>query len=422
MDSAKIENNIAVLEERIRESSEISAADREALLAFSREMKLRDSRYGAHRREKLLRHCTRISENVGGLADSLTDRTATEDIVLWIKSEYENEYTKHDYRTAVRVFGGLLTDGSIDEKPSSISWIPSGTSSSHDPVPDPSDMLEWDTDVKPMIEATKNARDAALIAVAWDAGARSGELQDLTVGDVNDHEHGLQIMVDGKRGQRPVSLIPSVPYLQRWLYGGGGGHPASEDPNAPLWSKLNAPEDISYRQFRNIFDDAARRAGTTKPVTPTNFRKSNATFLARRGMNESFINDRQGRTRGSDATAHYVARFGGDGDNLYAKLHGVEVEEPEPEPIGPITCPRCEKDTPRDEPTCVWCGQALDYDAVGSLQEDQRALRRAVLRLAKENPELLDDVEKARDLMTVFENNPEMFAEAKRFAEALSTE
>lgn len=31
-------------------------------------------------------------------------------------------------------------------------------------------MLYWKEDIQPMIEATKNARDAALITVAWDSG------------------------------------------------------------------------------------------------------------------------------------------------------------------------------------------------------------------------------------------------------------
>lgn len=74
-------------------------------------------------------------------------------------------------------------------------------------------MLKWEKDVLPMIEETRNARDAALIAVAFDAGARSGELQELTVGDVTDAKNGLRIFVDGKMGQRSVLLIPSVPYL-----------------------------------------------------------------------------------------------------------------------------------------------------------------------------------------------------------------
>jgi len=161
-------------------------------------------------------------------------------------------------------------------------------------------MLKWEEDVLLMIEEARNARNAALTAVAFDAGARSGELQDLIVGDVSDAENGLRVFVDGKMGQRSVLLIPSVPYLQCWL----SDHPDSNDGDAPLWSKLSRPEEFTYRRSRSIFDDVAQRAGVTKPVTPTNFRKSNASWLADKGMNQAYIEDRQGRKRGSDATAH----------------------------------------------------------------------------------------------------------------------
>ncbi|QSG11393.1 Site-specific recombinase XerC [Halapricum desulfuricans] len=402
------------LRERIDKSDVISEADAEVLIEFSDRLDLLKSEYSDHRHEKLLRHCVRIAEEIGGLSDALEDRETAEDIVRWINREYDNEYTNHDYRTALRMLGEHTTEE--EGKPASIEWIPSGTSNSHDPVPDPSDMLEWEADILPMIEQSRNSRDKALIAVAFDSGARSGELRDLTVGDVNDHEHGLQIMVDGKTGQRPVSLVPSVPYLNRWL----SDHPGKDDPNAPLWSSLNKPKEITYRRFLDIFDDAARRVGVDKPVTPTNFRKSNATYLARKGMNQAFIEDRQGRKRGSDATAHYVARFGGDSDDQYAKMHGLEIEEEEDEPIGPVKCPRCDKETPRHEDRCVWCGQVLDFDAVESLQEDQRELRQSVLKLARNNPELLDDYEKARELMDLFEDNPELHEDARSFVEAMS--
>jgi integrase len=60
-------------------------------------------------------------------------------------------------------------------------------------------MLDWEEDVLPMIEAAQNSRDAAAIALQFDAGLRGGEFEDLTVGDITDNKHGLQITVDGKR-------------------------------------------------------------------------------------------------------------------------------------------------------------------------------------------------------------------------------
>jgi integrase len=407
---AKVES----LRERIRDSDEIDDADRELLLTFSDKLYLLKSQYTDHRHDKLLRHCTRMAEEVGGLADALVEREAAERLVRWINKTYDNEYTNHDYRTALRILGKRVTDE--EGIPASLEWIPSGTSSSHNPVPNPADMLDWEADVVPMIDETRNSRDAALLAVAFDAGARSGELQDLTVGDVSDSKYGLTIFVDGKTGQRSVNLIPSVPMLQRWL----SDHPAPEDPNAPLWSKLSKPEELTYRRFRAIFDDAARRVDVTKPVTPTNFRKSNATFLARRGMSQAEIEDRQGRKRGSDATAHYIARFGGETDEEYARLHGVEVDEEEPEPIGPLDCPRCGRETPRHKPTCVWCNQALDHGALKSIEEQEREVRDALFRFAQENPDLLGDFQRARDLTELLDSDPTLFEDAQSFAEALS--
>lgn len=410
------QRNIEALRKRIQESDDLSEPDRELLIEFSDRLALLKSQYTHHRHEKLLRHCTIIGEKVGGLADAIEDRDAAEDIVRWINRTYDNEYTNHDYRTALRMLGEHTTDE--EGKPSSVEWIPSGTSNSHDPVPNPGDMLGWETDVLPMVENSINSRDKALLTVAFDSGARSGELLDLTIGDVSDHAHGLQVMLDGKTGQRSVLLIPSVPYLRRWL----SDHPDSDDPSAPLWSKLNEPEKISYRRFRAIFQNAADRADISKPVTPTNFRKSNATYLARQGVNQAQIEDRQGRERGSDATAHYIARYGGDDDRQYAKMHGVEVEEEEPEPIGPVNCPRCSKETPRHEDQCVWCGQVLDYDAIGKIKEEQREVRDSVLKLARQNPELLDDYEKARDLMDLFDDDPDLHEDAHSFVEAISEE
>lgn len=411
-----IRKQITNLHERIQESNDISNRDKELLLAFSDEIDLLKSKYSDHRHNKLLRHCTIMAEEGGELAAALEDEDAAKEILRWINRTSDNEYTNHDYRTALRVFGKRVTEGG--DYPASIEWIPSGTSSSHDPVPDPADMLEWEEDILPMVDATRNSRDAALITVAFDAGPRADELRSLSVGDVTDGEHGLRIWVDGKTGQRSVDLIPCVPYLKRWL----SDHPAPDDSTAPLWSKLNTADEISYRQFLNCFKDAADRAGVTKSVTPTNFRKSNATFLARNEVNQAFIEDRQGRKRGSDATAHYVARFGTDTEADYARLHGLEVEEEEPEPIGPVECPRCEKETPRHRETCVWCNQPLEYGAIESIEDDQKEVRDQVFRLAQENPEFLEDIQQARKFSDIVDDNPEILEDAQTFAESLSDE
>lgn len=404
---------------------EVSERDRELLLEFSDQLMLQRSRYSVARHEKLLRHCTIAAEEVGGIAEALEDREAAENIVRWIHDNYTNEETNKDYRTAIRMFGKHLVESghdvpsNDDNIPESLAWISSTTSRNYNPSPDPSEMLDWEDDVKPMIDATLNARDAALIAVAWDAGPRSGELLDLTVGDVSDHEDGLLISVDGKTGQRSVYLRPSVPYLNRWL----DDHPRGDDRSAPLWCKLESGEEISYQMARKAILQAADKADVNKDVTFTKFRKSSASYLASQGVNQAVLEDRYGWTRGSNAAARYVSVFAEASDREIARAHGVEIDEDdESKRKKAIECPRCDKETPRDEQFCMWCHQALEPGAANEIEQKQKSERRKLLRIAKDQPELLDRLEEMEPLVEALGGDPSIVDTAQKFAEATSSE
>ena len=84
--ATQIEN----MRERIRESDDISDADRKVLLEISDELYLLQQQYSDYRHLKLLSHCTNMAEKVGGLADALEDRDATEELVRWINQTYDN--------------------------------------------------------------------------------------------------------------------------------------------------------------------------------------------------------------------------------------------------------------------------------------------------------------------------------------------
>jgi hypothetical protein len=141
----------------------------------------------------------------------------------------------------------------------------------------------------------------------------------------------------------------------------------------------------------------------------------------KRDANAALIEDRQGRKRGSDAVSRYIARFGEDTEAQYARLQGKDVEASEPADRDAIDCPRCTRENPPDERTCMWCGQVLDdFETVQEIRAEQKEVRKSALRLVKSNPELVDDIEAARDLETVFENNPELFEEVQEFRDALS--
>lgn len=393
------ENQLANLRERIDTSADISEDDREALLAFDDALTLLNSKYSTYRHLKLLRHVTILAEKVGGVDDALTDRETAEQLVRWINRTYDNEETNQDYRVALKVFGRRVTDDGVrndpDEPPESLAWIPSTTSNNYDPAPDPSEMLDWHDDVIPMIEATNHERDAAAIALQFDAGLRGGEFQDLTLSDITDHDHGLQVTVNGKQGRRTVLLIPSVPYVRDWL----DEHPDPDDRDAPLWSKLNSAEEISYRMLTKMFKEPAKRADIEKTVTLTNFRKSSASYHASKGLNQAHLEDRYGWVRGSDSASRYIQVFAEEADNELARMHGLDVDERETEDIGPIPCPRCGYEEKRDAHFCSRCGQAMRAEAAAEVGDAEEKVKESYKETDPEDDDLQEKIDTLDDLL-----------------------
>jgi len=354
---------------RIRDADEITEQTREALLEASKVMGRHRSEWGYDRHESVLKRLimiawggTKYDPPDPSLADALDDKEAAGEIVEWINARYENEETNRDMRGALRTFGKVLTNDDPSYKdatpPPSIDWVPATLPSNYDPVPNPANMITWPETRKMCEHPETSARDAALLAVAWDAGPRSGELEDLKVGDVSDHDLGKIIRVNGKTGERDVTITNAVPFVRQWL----NAHPASDDPGAPLWSKLKKPESISYRMYRNIFIDAAERVGLDKPDDPTNFRKSSASALASKGVSQAHLEKRYGWKRGSDAASRYIRVFGEDADRELAQARGMDIEFEDPEPEGPTDCKRCGVLIDHDAEKCDNCGFIQDRE------------------------------------------------------------
>ena len=97
------DERINALRKRICTNEEIAGDNGDALIDFSDRLFLLLADYSDHRHEKPFRHCTRMAEEVGGLADALNGRSTTQDIVRWINRTYNNEETNRDYRIALRL-------------------------------------------------------------------------------------------------------------------------------------------------------------------------------------------------------------------------------------------------------------------------------------------------------------------------------
>jgi hypothetical protein len=136
-------------------------------------------------------------------------------------------------------------------------------------------------------------------------------------------------------------------------------------------------------------------------------RKSSASFLASQGVSQAHLEDHHGWTRGSKVAARYIAVFGDANDREIARAFGIDVKEDEPEPVGPVTCTRCERETPRERQACMWCGQVLTPqaaeaadaveamladDMAGSESQEERAMARGIYETTREDPSFRTDL------------------------------
>ena len=424
-----IENYVEKIEaggEELREGwLSITDDEQDALLTLDRKLRARRNKIKPITHRDYLGLNYRLARDTEvDITDGFEDESVSEHVVSWIHREYPNPETNRDYRTAYKRLSTLVTDG--DEPPKGMRWIATTYSSDYDRTPDPSDMIRLD-EMRILADSCHNPRDAALIALAWDSGARAGELYRMRYKDISEYKVGYQAFVrESKTETRPVKpLIHSVEYIQKWL----DEHP-TQNPDDALWCTLNPSDDdfdadgnlerFSQKYFSKVFKDAMDRVDeVNRPHQCRYYRKSMQAFLASQNVNEAHINKRAGRTLTSDEAKRYTAVFGDEHVNQVASAYGVEVEETETEDIEPVECPRCEKLNDHDAEFCWNCRQVLDYSAASEIEEEEQRVRREVLSFAAENPELLDQIDGMEQMLTKLEENPDLLSDARKFAEAL---
>jgi hypothetical protein len=204
----------------------------------------------------------------------------------------------------------------------------------------------------------------------YETGARIGELIDLTVGDIEDRQHGKKVVIDGKTGMRRLPLVESVPHLNKWL----NQHP-NPDKDNPLWCKIQqgGPDDrLGYQYIcKKILKRKASDAGIEKPVNPHHYRHSRASELAKE-LKEAQLCQWFGWVQGSDVPAKYVHLSGRDLDQDYDAIHGLS--DPEEDDNGPdvIECWRCQELNEPKARFCSRCGAPLNDETQQAQAEVQQ--------------------------------------------------
>lgn len=322
------------------------------------------------------------------------EEAVKEDLVN-VVSDIENEgtayETKHTEKTCIKCFYRWLRGGEDGEEyPSEVRWIKNKRTLNHSILPD--DLLTED-EVRLMAESCPNPRDPALILLIYETGGRIGEVLSLTVGSVRFDKYGAILIMSGKTGGRRVRIIFSSKALAQWM----NHHPASEEPDAPLWTNfesVGSVQRLEYGACRKMLTEAAMRCHIKKRVNPHSFRHARASTLAN-VFTEAQMNEYLGWIPGSRMPAVYVHLSGRNVDNALFKLNGIKTENEvnrEEHPLKPLQCERCSEINPPTNKFCSRCGAPLDLQTAITLQAAQEHTDDAMAKLFK-NPEFRTIVE-----------------------------
>lgn len=235
-------------------------------------------------------------------------------------------------------------------------------------------------EISRLIDHAINPRDKAVIAFIYESGARRGELLNIKLKHLAQHENGYRIALEGKTGKRRILIINSAMYIHQWV----ATHPARDNPEAPLFCTLrDGMKVISPGYLERLLRNSAHRAGITKRVNPHSFRHAQATELAK-DFTDSQMRTYLGWSGSSSMPSIYVHLRGEDLDQHILQKNGIKIEDRDTR-LKPTECPRCHHIIPPESSYCGFCGMPLTTDATDG---NTKALD-VLLEELKAHPEIL---------------------------------
>ena len=339
------------------------------------------NRIGEHRAVKYISTLKHIAIDLNMDFDKVTKKEMEAYIGRLERSDKSN-WTKHDYKIAVKKFYAWLNGGKESEL---TDWIKTTLSKKETRMPEE---LLIEEEVLKLIDSAKSPRDKALIALMWDVGARIGEIANIKIKNLTFDEYGMSVLLNGKTGPRRVRAVWSIQYIMSWLE----MHPDKKNNNAMLWvNSENKP--ISYQAVRKQLIRITNRAKIQKRITPHLFRHSRATFLARH-LTEAEMNVYFGWVQGSDMAATYVHLSGRDVDKSILKAHGITVEEDNNKPQVQ-QCPRCKAVNGPEALFCFKCGAAMTLKTAMSIEADKSEISTELMTAILKDPGVLAAIKNA---------------------------
>lgn len=330
-----------------------------------------------------------------------------EDLIPILQEWQENSSaTVHGWRSKLRAF---LRWESGDRHDPRAERIRAGTYVS----PITLDDLLSENDIKKLRQAAKdNPRDLAMLDFHLLWGPRPTESAKLNVGHAKVVENRYIVIniPETKTTARPVPIpLARVSFIQDPVFLDSALnayislmkyldiHPGFPDePDAPLWYDMN---NDGYRKrlksvgVTAVFKRLGKAAHMKKSVTSYVLRRTS--FNRFKGADREKLNAGFGWKPGSRMST-----------TVYNKLRpqdvlGTLITDESGEPRNVRICPQCQKDNPKDQTFCVWCGAPLVVLPASATLEQFHADKRAQDELGEPRKKLAKVEEILSDLVEI---------------------
>ncbi len=137
-------------------------------------------------------------------------------VVIPIESYSEN--TLWQYKASVKTFYTWLFNTESDEAPpEAVRWIKKAANRNGNSWDKFRKEILTPKEITKILNAAKNPRNKAIIAILWEYGLRASELLNMKKSYLKIRENYIEFGVNGKTGKRQVILVESKPFLEAWL-------------------------------------------------------------------------------------------------------------------------------------------------------------------------------------------------------------
>lgn len=352
--------------------------------------------------ENICRNAVKFAEFNHKTFSEVTDEDV-KDFVYYVNNRKLADTTKFQSRMNIKTFfTGIKNENAV-------SWItfkgakPQAKEKKYD------DLLEIH-EIDAMINACKDVRDRAIIAVLYDSAARVGELHNCNISDVSITDKGTFIILDGKTGRREIMLFSSRPYIKEYI---DSSHCKGRAKDTPLFVSFGyLKQRLEEHAVQNLLNKVAAEVGITKNVHPHLFRHTRITHLASSPlMNETLLRKFAGWKLKSTLPATYIHLAANSLDNALREFNGEKIEKKQVEfKLLSWTCSNhyCKETNGAANNYCFKCGYPKDVTIV---RDDGELLKKQVNKILAQM--IIDEHPKAAELFGWVDGNRQRNADVE---------